>query len=210
MQKILIALLGLLLTGIFFFIQNNKEEENDTHAPVQEKVEKEVLNHTPQSTSTKQDKEIDHPQSNKPFKPKINLKQEATDKTFTEADKKDLESKSQRELQKDIFADIQTRMTTEMQSIPNCLENAQNKQEAVACNKKLQDINKEFELLLGINTDNTAKNDTRGFVWNETTKENMIKELDAGIEPMQKMFSCLQSADNDEEQEKCFQIDEKK
>jgi len=199
MQKTLITLLGLLLIGVFFFIQNNEDKKNNTQLSIHNKIENKVLSNTK--------KIVNNTKKNKPFNSNINLAQEASKKDFTDADKKELESKSQKELRKDIFIDIQIRMMTEMQTIPTCLEDAQNKQEALTCNKKLQNINKEFELLLGINTDNVAKHNPYEFVWNETTKENMIKELDAGIEPMQKMFSCLKSADNDTEEEKCFDLD---
>jgi len=201
MKKILMLLLGLLLIGGFFFIGYNEKEQNNAQTIVKQNVEKKV--YVP--IITQKTNELDNTKVKKSFNSNINRVVETSTKTFINTDKKELESKTQQELQKDLFLDIQTRMMKEMKLIPTCLENAQNKQEALACNHKLQNIQREFELLLGINTDDTRKKMTYEFVWNETTKEKMITELDAGIEPMQKMFSCLQSSDNSTEQEKCFE-----
>ena len=199
MQKIFIGLVGLLLVGIFFFIQNKEKKTNNVRTPLNTKTSETVIT---QTKRTQTNQKI----NNKSFQSTISLTHDVSEKGFTEADKKELESKSERELKKDIFADIQSRMIKEMQTIPSCLENAQNKHEALLCNQKLDEVNKEFELLLGITTDTAPQNNNSSFVWNETTKEKMIKEIDAGIEPMQSLFSCLQSADNDTEEEKCFDI----
>ena len=201
MKKVLIVLLGLLLIVGFFFIENNEKEKNNIQVIVKQNLEKEI--YVP--TITQRNNELDNTKIKKYFNSNINLVTEISTKTFMNTDKKELESKSQQELQKDLFLDIQTRMIKEMKVVPICLENAQDKQEALACNRKLQNIQREFELLLGINADDIRNKTTYEFVWNETTKEKMINELDAGIEPMQKMFSCLQSLDNTTEQEKCFE-----
>ncbi|SFZ97914.1 hypothetical protein MNB_SV-5-1265 [hydrothermal vent metagenome] len=210
MQKILIALAGFVLVGVFFFIQNSEKKEKVTKDPIQKEVLKETSKQTTQHVSKENSQSRPNTKINKPFTSSISPLGDTPDKPFTDEDKKAIESKSDITLQKEIFADIQSRLTTEMQSIPNCLENAQNKKEALACSNELHEIHKEFELILGIVTDDSIQNDTSGFVWNESTKENMIKELDASIEPMQSMFSCLQSADDNAEQEKCFEIDETK
>ena len=209
MQKILIIFLGLLLIGVFFFIQNSDEKKQKTHElPEMQKQEiQKVQNDIPAQEPVQAPKSTNISQTKKPFSPNITL-DTTPEKVTTTEDIKALDSMSERERQKEIFADIQSRMTTEIQTIPSCLENAQTKKDAITCSKKLHNINKEFELLLGIEADTSVQENTSGFIWNEKTKENMIKELDASIEPMQEMFICIQSADSDEEQEKCFTIDE--
>jgi len=99
---------------------------------------------------------------------------------------------------------MQKKMLTEMQKIPDCLENAQNKKEALQCSRKLRELNTEFELSIGIVREQNTTNLNKDFKWNETTKENMIKELDKGIENMQNLFDCLQASDTQKEQDKCF------
>ena len=204
MQKLLIALLGLFLIGVFFFIKNS-EKKQKVHNFSEIKKEK-VQNVTPLQEPVHTTKSINIPEKKKAFNPNITFNT-TSEKVASAEDIKALESMPERALQKEMFTDIQSRMTTEMQAIPSCLENAQTKNEAISCSNKLHDINKEFELLLGIEADSSVKTDMSGFIWNESTKENMIKELDASIEPMQEMFSCLQSAESDEEQEKCFAIE---
>ena len=209
MQKKLFMLLGVLLLVIFFFIQNSgtkKVIKRDTPASVQkaEKVQSHITESVGDVLETPQASQID-----KPFMPSIDLDPGNMPRsTAVEVDIKEIESKTERELQKEVFTDIELRMTTEMQTIPDCLENAQNKNEALNCSKKLQSINRDFELILGIERDDSIQNVTGGFVWNETTKDNMIKQLDAGIQSMQELFACIQASDTDEEQEKCFEVEQ--
>jgi len=209
MQKKLFILLGILLLVIFFFIQNKgtqKEGKQDTSVFLQKagKVQNHITKSAEKILKTPETSQID-----KPFIPNIDLDPDLMPRNVAvEVDIKEIESKTERELQKEVFTDIELRMTTEMQTIPDCLENAQNKNEALDCSKKLQSINREFELILGIGRDDSIQNETDGFVWNETTKDNMIKQLDAGIQSMQELFTCIQASDTDEEQEKCFEVEQ--
>jgi len=202
MKKILILLLGILLVGLFFFIQNNgsktdnrQDATSNTPVPTEaQPVSKTSELQTKNETANK-----------KPFKPDTNVTQAIQDQAFVESDRKALESKEQRELQKEVFADIHKRTMQAIEAMPACLESAETKDEALACEQELKKINKEFALLLGVTVDD-AIDDSQTFVWNETVKENMIKGLDASIEPMQKMFSCLQSSESDKEQTKCLDL----
>lgn len=218
MQKTIIGFLVVFLLGLYFYISgsssSNSQNPADTKvsASVQKK-EKSIAKESMYSTADKADdmtfEKKDTAVKKKPFVPQSDLSQsDVPRRAATEADINERGSKTDRELQKEIFADMQSRMTAEMQAIPTCLENAQNKNEALRCSKKLQDINREFELILGIERDSSMENSTDGFVWNEKTKENMIQQLDAGIESMQELFSCIQASDTDEEQEKCFEVEE--
>ncbi len=219
MQKMAIGFLVALLLGIFFYISGSSGDSNGepegTKAPaLVQKKEKVVAKESMYSTASKAGdiklEKKDLTAKEKPFASQIDLPlSDVSGKIATEADIKAVESKTDRELQKEIFADMQSRMTAEMQTIPDCLENAQNKNEALRCSKNLQDINRQFELILGIERDPSTENNTEGFVWNEETKENMIQQLDVGIESMQELFSCIQASDTDKEQEKCFEVEQR-
>ena len=219
MQKKLLVLLGVLLLSVFFFMQKQQTapEKNAENSLQEEKTKSAVLtdkslqnksNSTGSVTDTSKTSQVS--KNSKPFSPKVNLAPLVTAPEGADPDGaiREAESKSDRALQKEVFADIESRIMAEMQAIPDCLRKAQNGKEALQCNEKLQGIHKEFELMLGINGADTVQNNAEGFVWNETTRDAMIEQLDAGIQPMQELFSCIQAADTDEEQEKCFDVGE--
>jgi len=206
MQKILIALLGLLLFGVFFFIQTKTKKRENVNQP---KISKKILNHTVE-TSSVDDISLNKSKiiqtktmAQKTFTPNTDVK--VDNKIVSIGDIEELKLKSEHELEKDVLADIQLRMTSQMQSIPSCLENAQNKQEALACSNQLQDLNRELELILGIEPNTDTSYNTDQFIWNEETKNSMIEELDASIQPMQEMLSCMQEAQTEMELEKCYE-----
>jgi len=217
MQKIIIGLLVVFLLGIFLYISSSDTEKQAEDTKIPALVQKEgkgIARESMHSTVGKtgdiklEKKDIDITTNKKPFVPQIDLPlNDASRRVATESDIEEVASKTDRELQKEIFADMELRMTAEMKAMPDCLENAQNKKEALHCAKKLQDINREFELILGIERSPSLDDNTEGFVWNEKTKESMIQQLDAGIESMQELFSCIQASDTDEEQEKCFEVE---
>jgi len=216
MQKIIIGLLVVFLLGIFVYISSSDTEKQteDTKIPalVEKKgksITREIMHSAVDKTGDMKLEKKNITMHKKPFVPQIDLSSnDAPRRVATEADIEEIASKTDRELQKEIFADIELRMTAEMKAMPDCLENAQNKKEAIHCGKKLQDINREFELILGIERGPSAGDHADGFVWSEKTKEGMIQQLDAGIESMQELFSCIQASDTDKEQEKCFEVDQ--
>jgi len=198
MQKIAFALIALILFVSFYFIQKDDNKINST-------------SHTNTETKTvtlakEEEIPVIEPQVQSPFTPNIstqNIKRKASESQQIN----EIEPKSDLEMQKVVLLDMQDRITTEMKNIPNCLENADSKEEALKCNQHLQELHKEFELLLGIDN-NVAPDNMNNFIWNETTKENLIKELEDSIQPMQEMYTCLQTAETQEEQDKCFEVDE--
>lgn len=208
MKKIIVFIILILIVVFFFFINNQeknqkKNQKKFTSIDITKEVVDEINNSKVDHSSKKN--------LDKVFTSNVNLSKSSIVKHVKNKDTNkiiDLDKMSEREIEKEVFSDIQLRMTKEMQTIPGCLENAINKQEALKCSKKLHEINKEFELLLGISTDSAKYNNTNSFVWNEETKNNMIKELDLSIQPMQELFSCFESADNKEEQEKCLEIEQ--
>lgn len=119
-----------------------------------------------------------------------------------------VKSLDEAQVQREVFQDLQSRMTEQTQDIPACLELATTQTEALTCTQELRALNHEFALLLGIEDDIDPKNPQveKSFIWNETTKENMINELDEGIVVMQEMFECIENAPTEKEQKQCFEM----
>lgn len=190
MQKILLSLLLSLLIGVYFFI-NTKED-------------------------TKRNIKISHPTKEEKYHPKESIKESIKFKSDTNTPHasfsskikpditKDLESKTETQMEKEILQDLQSRITNEMQNIPTCLEDAKNKNDALNCNRKLQALHEEFELILGLESNNDVEINKENFIWNEITKENLIKELDNSMQPMQEMYNCILVADTEEGENNCF------
>ena len=198
MQKIAFASIALILMVSFYFIQRDDNKMNSTSQNSTE---------TKTTTLSKEEKApTNKSQAEIPFTPNISTQDIKRKKSKSQLIN-EVEPKSDLEMQKVVFLDMQERITAEMKDIPNCLENANTKEEALKCNQNLQKLHKEFELLLGIDN-NVAPGNMNDFVWNETTKENLIKELEESIQPMQEMYTCLQTAETQEEQDKCFEVDE--
>ena len=217
MKKIILSIIGLIIVAIFFFVRFENNENTTKSLTTNKAIEKNISTDT-EKTSIKKNKynkvknRLEYSKIKKEenisktryqsFKVDNNFSNTAIVKTF---DKKSVLKKEKViKLQKKIFLDMQKKMLTEMQKIPDCLENAQNKKEALQCSRKLRELNTEFELSIGIVREQNTTNLNKDFKWNETTKENMIKELDKGIENMQNLFDCLQASDTQKEQDKCF------
>ena len=169
MRKILITLIGLLLLGVFFFVQTKEKKKQDF---IRENRPKKILNHTTHNTAPKKENNI------------------ATKGVAEKA-----KPKSEKELKKEILADIQLRMTDRIQTISSCLENAQNKQEALSCNNELQELNKELKLISDIDQDIDTQQKTK-----------MIQEIDSSIQPLRDMLSCIQEAQTDAQLGKCHDV----
>ncbi len=198
MQKIAFASIALIVLVSFYFIQ---KDDNKINSTADKHIETKTM------TLSKEERiPVIAPKVQIPFTPNISI-QEIKQKESESQQINEIEPKSDLEMQKIVFLDMQERITAEMKDIPNCLENANTKEEALKCNQHLQELHKEFELLLGIDN-NVAPDNMNNFVWNETTKENLIKELENSIQPMQEMYTCLQTAETQEGQDKCFEVDE--
>jgi len=122
---------------------------------------------------------------NKPFKPTIeaNISEENT----TVENLEDLQATALKTIQPQVF--------DEMQKIPDCLENAETKEEAFSCSQKLRDLNKELAMAMGDFSEEGIEAYDVGFEWNEETKINMIQEIEAGTQAMQEMQTCLKPND---------------
>jgi hypothetical protein len=132
---------------------------------------------------------------NKPFKPTIeaNISQE------------NIMTESLEELQSTAFKTIQPKVFDEIQKIPDCLENAETKEEAFACSKKLRELNKEIAMSMGDFSEEGIEAYDKDFIWNEETKINMIQEIEAGTQAMQEMQTCMETSKTPEALEKCLE-----
>jgi len=191
MSKIMISLALstlLLLSGC----NEKKKKEEEKIAQIEKKIQKEITIKKEDNTSSN----INSEQVFKPFKPfKPNIETNISEVIVTE----NLE-----ELESTAFKTIQPHITEEMQKIPDCLERAESKEEAFACSKALRALNKELAMSMGDFTEEAPEAYDDEFVWNEETKINMIKEIDAGTQAMQEMQTCMETSKTPEELEKCL------
>ena len=191
MSKII---LGLMLFTLYFLsgctsCQNNKSQ-TDTVQKEKETTEKSKKDLTVDTAIAKTVPK----ETLTPFKPSIeaNIDQ---DEVITE---------SLEELEAEAFKTIQPQINKEMQKIPECLEKAETKEEAFACSKSLRELNKELSMAMGDFTEESQENYDDDFIWNEETKIDMIKEIEAGMQAMQEMQLCMETSKTPEELEKCL------
>ena len=192
MQKIILILVGLTFLGIIFFIQTREDVPKDTKKistiiqtniiskPIENKVNK-----APKST---------------PFKPLI--------KTLTSAtSNNDIVVQSLKELEMERFKEIQTQINTQMLKIPECLENAQTKEEAFTCSNTLRKLHKELAISMGDFSEHNITGYDDTFVWNEETKIDMIKEIENSAEHTEEMKTCMETSSNSEEFQECLGLE---
>lgn len=119
-----------------------------------------------------------------------------------------IDKKSQKELKRDILLNMKIQMTKTMQEMPDCYQKAQTKKEAVACNKTMHQINKEFVLMLGQKPDENYEKNLNNFTWDEETKITFIQGIDESIVPMQELFDCFLEAESQSDKMHCLSMDE--
>ena len=208
MQKIILTLISLIFLTLVLFTQCTKEEKEISTTNGKKVVAPEIN----EKSNNIQDNTIDKPFSATITKLRdekfenISRQENINSKTIQEIEK-DINSKTIQEIEKDILEGIQTRMMIEFEIIPSCLEEAENKKEALECHKEIERINRELQAVLHIEIDPLSQKQEIDLTWNETIKNNMIKEIDTNIPQMQEMFTCIQDAENDEEQLNCLKPD---
>ena len=130
-----------------------------------------------------------------PFKPSIE----------TNITQEEVITESLDDLETDAFKTIQPQITKEMQKIPDCLEKAETKEEAFGCSKQLRALNKELAVAMGDFRNDAPEGYDDDFVWDEETKVNMIKEIEASIIGMQSMQTCIEVSKTPKELEQCLE-----
>ena len=184
-----LAIVMLLLLSGCTSCESNKDETDTVKKENRTKINtnKQVEVATPVIIAKTQ-------QTLNPFKPSIeaNINQE------------EVMSASLEELEAEAFKTIQPQINEEMRNIPDCLEKAETKEEAFACSKSLRKLNKELSMAMGDFTEESQENYDDDFIWNEETKIDMIKEIEAGMQAMQEMQLCMETSKTPEELEKCL------
>ena len=176
----------LLLSGC-----SEKKKKNEKKlVQIETNVKKEIFIKEGNTTSTN----VNSEQVFKPFKPSIE----------TNMSENIVVAENLEELESAAFKAIQPHITEEMGKIPDCLEKAESKEEAFACSKALRALNKELAMSMGDFNEESPEGYDDEFVWNEETKVNMIKEIDAGTQAMQEMQTCMEISKTAEELEKCL------
>jgi len=105
-----------------------------------------------------------------------------------------------------VINDIQPRILEETQKIPDCLKNAESKEEAFECSKSLRELNKNLAMAMGDLSEELPeeKGYDKDFIWDEETKRNMIQEMESGLLSMRTMQACIESAKEPTDIDKCF------
>jgi hypothetical protein len=190
MQKTIIYLTLSSLLTLSGCSDKKKEEKTESKQKIHNKdISEKEPNSIKESNTSRPTTQI-----LKPFKPTLeaNISQE------------EIVTESLENLETDALKSIQPQITKEMQKIPDCLEKAENKEEAFACSKQLRALNKELALAMGDFSDDTPEGYDDTFIWNEETKVNMIKEIEAGTRAMQEMQACMEASRSSEELKNCL------
>lgn len=175
----------LLLSGC-----SEKKEKETASKEVQQKAETPVIE---SNISTS----VVPTQLEKPFMPSLELNTTQDNEPVTE---------SLEELEAEAFKTIQPQIIDEMRKIPECLEQAESKEDAFACSQPLRALNKELALAMGDFSEEEETGYDDDFVWNEETKVNMIKEIEAGTQAMQEIQTCMETSKSPEELAKCMEL----
>jgi len=186
MQKIMIS---LTLSSLLFLSGCSEKKKESKPLEKQETQNQKISEKHPSTLEDTNKQPIE-----KPFKPslEVNTTQE------------EISTQSLENLEADAFKAIQPRITEEMRKIPDCLEKAASKEEAFACSQTLRKLNKELAMAMGDFNNDMPQEYDEDFVWDEETKVNMIKEIEAGTQAMQEMQSCMEASKTPEELESCL------
>ena len=200
-QLLLLTLLMIAIIAIAI-TQFNKTNQKEHKAAIPT-VE------TIQETQVEQANEIPVPDKIEVKKePKHTIKRLSVPTGIQREEKIQIAKKSTEALEREVLTDLKKRMTNTMQKMPDCYQNAQDKEEAMACSKIMHEINKEFSLMLGIPTDAKYEKAINDFRWDEETKTNYIQGIDQSIAPMQELFDCMIESHNPGDKTRCLSIDE--
>jgi len=196
MQKVIlcVSLSGLILLSGCTSCQNNDKEIDNIFIEEEKKEitvkDKKAPKKANKEVAKKASKEL--PSSKSTFD--VNITQE-----------EDME-KSLAEVELSAINDIQPRIFEETQKIPECLENAGSKEEAFECSKSLRALNKDLIMTMGDFSEELPeeKGYDKDFIWNEETKIKMIQEIESGLQGMQTMRTCIESAKTPTDLDKCY------
>jgi len=194
MQKFILLLITLIFIGIIFFIQTKQKVKKHTSSSI--KQTKVFL----EPTKTKL---IDEEVILKPKRIKISSYE---NNKLQEKNETHSHSQSIEEMRVKTFEINQAKINMALSDLPDCLENAQTKQEAFKCNEKLVDLGKEAMTDMGITIDKNRTSKNHSFIWDEETKVKIINEIENDTQKREEMEDCMEAAISIEDLDKCFKI----
>jgi len=205
MQKILLTLLGIIILGVVTMTLT-KEKSKESKKLIEKKQE-EASNSSSLDTPVVPKPKIK--EKPKKFKMQTSQNQAIFKSKITPIPKTELTADEMipeglKELNMEIFKELQNKMSGEIQKIPSCLEEALTKEEAFSCSKNLRELTKTLMLTKGDFDEDTLKGYDENFTWNENTKIKMIKEIEASSQSMEEMNLCIDMAQNSSELDKCL------
>ena len=201
MKKLIYALVALCVGVILFFMFNveTTDKHKATEKSIQNPIVQTVVNETKENT-------LKQKRVQTQVKPAIKSKPLKTDsQTPSEENSSeaiDVFGKSDLHA----FKTIHPKIIKEINKIPECLMQADTKEDAFVCSKTLRALNKKLALAMGIKEKDMIDEAQyeKEFVWNEETRVKMIEEIEASQEMMQATQDCIDNADTPKALEGCF------
>lgn len=195
MKKLLYTFAILSAVGLLFLAFNSKttKKSNPTKPIITEKA-------TNEEHTLEQKIVVNHEKTMIEKKPAETHIHTVSDENISEPT--DMFSKSELTA----FKTIHPKIIEEMNKVPECLMQADTKEDAFVCSKGLRDLNKKLALAMGINEDEMANEEQYGrdFTWDEKTKVAMIQEIESSQEMMQVTQDCIANAETPKALEGCF------
>ena len=105
----------------------------------------------------------------------------------------------------DTLKTVYQNMYTETKKLPDCLKYASDKREAFACSKNIRELNMELSRAMGDIDDNNSIMSIDDFVWDEKNKNEMITEIEKGLDTMKETANCIKEIETIEEINDCLQ-----
>jgi len=211
-KNILFIAIPLLIGGAIYLF--NVDNSNST-TKTKETLSKLKSNQNQIEREEKyEDKKIDKPIKVSSFKELIDKKnQENSDiellkKEVIYSDTEEEKKKSTlfNETTQKIRTEINERILTEMQNLPECLEEAKTKEEAFECSNNLRNMQRELSVLQGDSEVVEIEAYDETFVWNEETKKMMISGLKESLTQMQQTNYCMEKRRSPKELAECLEI----
>jgi len=214
-RNILFIITPLLIGGAFLYFSSIDTTEQRESKRVSTTLES-TSNEAERSKETHQDKKIENPTRQSSLKERTNHtnqekreKREFLKKEVIQSDsnsEEDEKSTLLNETTQEIRTELNSRVLSEMQNVPRCLESAKTKEEAFNCSNNLRHMQRELSLLRGDSEVLEIKAYDKDFVWNDESKRVMIQGLKESLTEMQQTNYCMEKIKDPKELAECLEI----
>jgi len=214
-KNILFIAIPLLIGGaIYLFTVDNSDSTTDKRETIS-KIKSNQTQNQIEREEKHADKKIDKPIKISSFKELIDDKSQKNpdmELLKKEVVYSDSEQEKEKELTllnettQEIRAEINERILTEMQNLPECLEGAKTKEDAFECSNNLRNMQRELSVLQGDSEVIEIEAYDETFVWNEETKKMMISGLKESLTQMQQTNYCMEKRRSSKELAECLEI----